>query len=78
MSRNGIIYKVETKEPGVPKVELVKVIEQDKETITVEAINDGYTFSYDKKYFKENAKEATKEEIENYKLELNYEEDEVL
>lgn len=69
--KNEKIYKIEPFEPGVPKVELVKIISESKQLVTVESIHDNYKFSYDKNYFVRNAKEATEEDIKKYKFELN-------
>lgn len=69
------IYKIETLEPGLPRVELVKIIDEGVKMVKVQSIHDNYVFSYDKNYFAKNAKEATKEEIEKYEFELNAEEE---
>lgn len=75
---NDTIYKIETNIPGVAKIELVKVIMQALNLVTVESIKDGYVFTYEKQFFNENAEVATEEDIKNYEFELNEEESEVL
>lgn len=72
------IYKIETNIPGAAKIELVRVLTQVLNLVTVESIKDGYVFTYEKEYFDKNAVEATEEDIKNYEFELNEEESEVL
>lgn len=65
------VYKIESDEPGSPKMELVKILSKTHDEITVENIKDGYIFEIERDYFEEKAKEATPEEIENYSFKLN-------
>jgi len=75
---NDTIYKIETNIPGAAKVELVRIIMQALNLVTVESMKDGYVFTYEKQFFNENAEVATEEDIKNYEFELNEEESEVL
>ena len=75
---NDTIYKIETNIPGAAKVELVRIIMQALNLVTVESMKDGYVFTYEKQFFNENAEVATVEDIKNYEFELNEEESEVL
>lgn len=72
------IYKIETNIPGAAKVELVRVLTQVLNLVTVESIKDGYVFTYEKQFFNENAEVATEEDIKNYEFELNEEDCETL
>lgn len=72
------IYKIETNIPGAAKVELVRVLTQVLNLVTVESIKDGYVFTYEKQFFNENAEVATEEDIKNYEFEINEEDCETL
>ena len=68
---SGIVWKVESREKGVAKVELVKVIRTSFSKVAVKSIIDGYEYQYDKNYFLRNRKEATQEDINRYTFKLN-------
>lgn len=71
------LYIIDQEDEGCPKREIVKVINENVNEVTVESILDGYKFQYDRKFFEENKRKATKEEIDDYKFNLNIEEDDL-
>lgn len=68
---NKTVWKIESNVKGGPKVELVTVVQSNFTNVTVHSIMDGYEFKFNKNYFLQNRKLATKEDIDNYKFELN-------
>lgn len=67
----GIVWKIESREKGVAKVELVKVVRTSFSKVAVKSIIDGYEYQYNKNYFLRNRKEATQEDISRYTFKLN-------
>ena len=68
---NKTVWKIESSVKGGPKIELVTVVQANFTNVTVHSIMDGYEFKFNKNYFLQNRKLATKEDIDNYKFELN-------
>lgn len=65
------IYKICSSEPGVSKMELVKMLYDNGKMIQVQSIFDSYRYAYNRGYFINNAEVATESDIQNYKFECN-------